>query len=193
MKTSPTKKSESTRAISAISIETLKLAPRLVRIFPKMNRRMRLVDSSLQSVFRSLVNGQRSWPLFLHGPVGAGKTMAALSLCDICQTAAYETVEGLSDRTMAVTPEELMAHWRRIALKDLAVLDELGSRKESGELQYGVVKRFADVRCQESNNVAIYVSNLSPSQLASAYDDRVGSRILCGTIFKLEGEDCRFK
>jgi len=163
-----------------------------IRIFPKMARRMQLVDSRLQNIFQSLVNGLAPWPLFLHGPVGTGKTLAALSLCDICRTAAYETVEGLSDRTMAVAPEELMADWSRIAAKDLAVLDELGCRQKVGDLHYGVVKRFADVRDQESNNVAIYISNLSPSQIAAAYDARIGSRILCGTVFKLDGKDRRF-
>ena len=92
---------ESTDRTSATSTDegsTLPLVRRQIRIFPKMDRRMKLVDSHLEKVFWSLVNGQAPWPLFLHGPVGAGKTLAALSLCDICRTAAYETVEGLSDR-----------------------------------------------------------------------------------------------
>jgi hypothetical protein len=41
--------------------------------------------------------------------------------------------------------------------------------------------------------VAIYISNLEPEAIARVYDDRIASRLLCGTWYKLDGEDRRLK
>lgn len=190
----PTKTAASTNghSVGAAVKPTLPLVRRQVRLIPKVDRQMHLVDSRMRDVFQSLVNGEAPWPLLIHGPAGSGKTLAALSLCDICETSFYIAAEGLADQTMKSTPEELDAFWRRIASKDLAVLDELGCRQVVKDLHYISAKRFADVRDQEANSVAIYISNLSPQQLYDAYDDRFGSRIACGTVFHLDNEDRRY-
>ena len=40
---------------------------------------------------------------------------------------------------------------------------------------------------------SIYISNLSPQQLHTAFDDRIASRLLCGTLHELDGNDRRFQ
>jgi hypothetical protein len=54
-----------------------------------------------------------------------------------------------------------------------------------------VVKNFADARAINARGVAVYVSNVAPNELASMYDDRICSRLLCGTWFELKGPDRR--
>ncbi|KKL57013.1 hypothetical protein LCGC14_2239710, partial [marine sediment metagenome] len=44
---------------------------------PELYRRMDRVDKDLLTAFRRLAAGEYSWPLFLHGAVGTGKTLAA--------------------------------------------------------------------------------------------------------------------
>jgi hypothetical protein len=73
----------------------------------------------------------------------------------------------------------------------LVVLDEIGARQKVTDLHYSAVKEFADVRELDHSGVAIYISNLEPMQLANVYDDRIASRLLCGTWYKLDGKDRR--
>jgi len=161
------------------------------RILPAVDRRLDFVDSGLLEVFRALVTGQALWPLYLHGPTGAGKTMAALCLCDVAETAAYWAVEDLCDFVMRESPVEVQGEFQRIAEKGLAVLDELGQRGTVGDLHYSAVKKFADARELHASRVAIYMSNLGPKAFAELYDDRIWSRVLCGTRYELAGEDRR--
>ena len=64
-------------------------------------------------------------------------------------------------------------------------------RGVAGELEYNAVRRFADSREQMADRRAIYISNVSADDIRKIYDDRVASRILCGTWFELSGEDRR--
>jgi hypothetical protein len=157
------------------------------RLLPGLLRNMALVPTPLITLFRQLLAGNARWPLYLHGPAGGGKTCAALALCDWVETATYVTTEDLAAAQMS----DRGADWQAVQTKGLAVLDELGERERVGDLQHTVVKKFADLREVYAGRVAIYISNLRPSQLPSLYDDRVCSRILSGTRFELAGEDRR--
>ena len=169
----------------------LPLRQPICRILPEVDRRLDLVDQGLLEVFRALVAGRAPWPLYLHGPTGAGKTMAVLCLCDIAETAAYWAVEDLCDFVMRENPVEVQGEFQRIGEKGLAVLDELGQRATIGDLHYSAVKKFADARELHAGRVAIYISNLPPKAFAELYDDRICSRVLCGTRHELMGEDRR--
>ena len=162
------------------------------RLLVKTHRRMSLVEPELVKLFRQLVSGRVSWPLYLHGATGTGKSLGALSLCDFARTATFWTVDGLCDFTMGNEPAAVSAMWEEIAEKDLAVLDELGTRQQVGDLHYSVVKRFADERELHADRAAIYISNLSPEDFQKIYDDRISSRALCGTTFELKGNDRRW-
>lgn len=74
------------------------------RLLPMLHRQMSQVDPRLVAVFRKLIAGEAAWPLFVHGDVGTGKTLAALSLADFATTASYWTVESLCDCIMTPTP-----------------------------------------------------------------------------------------
>lgn len=151
----------------------------------RVPRQLDLVDPDLRKVFRALVTGQTPWPLFLHGPVGTGKTMAALCLCDHVDNSYYRTVSALADNRMAKGSD--MEH---VAKVRLAVLDEIGAREKVGDLIYEVVKEFADRR-ERHGRVAVYVSNLDAQELARLFDDRVADRLLCGTKHELGGKSRR--
>ena len=77
-------------------------------------------------------------------------------------------------------------------MKELAILDELGTRNRVTDIEYSVVKRFADLREQQNARAAIYISNLAPGEIGSnLYDGRIVSRLTCGTWFELKGNDRR--
>lgn len=161
------------------------------RLLAHAQREMAMVDSALVDTFRRLAEGLAPWPLLLYGPVGSGKTCAALSLCDVARTACYWTVDRLCSSIMQSDPEDVRDIWNAIETKDLAVLDELGTRDRISDLHYSAVKDFADARELNAGRRAIYISNASPKKLASLYDDRIISRILCGTKLELGGRDLR--
>lgn len=161
------------------------------RLLPKHDRHLSKVDGPLLRVLADLADGRAPWPLLMWGPPGRGKTSAALALADITETASFHSCELLAAFTMNRAGNEVDAEFDRIRGKHLAILDELGTRQTVGDLAYSVVKRFADVRELEGNRVAIYISNVAPHELTAIYDDRLASRLLCGTIHKLTGADRR--
>ena len=158
---------------------------------------MDAVDSGLRYVFRRLINGHERWPLYLFGKPGRGKTCASLALLDhIPWTMArrdFPFVSYIIGGRYWVAEElinYLLNHEWDTRIKDcsLAVLDELGERIKNTDLHYTAVKRFADDRIHKPT---IYISNLHPDEIAKAYDDRIASRILCGTCYELTGDDRR--
>ncbi|MBL8825374.1 MAG: hypothetical protein JNM18_00215 [Planctomycetaceae bacterium] len=158
---------------------------------PTVERSLRLVNPALLDVLYRLVSGRLDWPLLIHGNVGRGKTAAALALCDIMPTACYWTAETLGSFVLGHEPAEVENEFRVIGEKSLGILDELGARANAGDLGRSVVQRFADAREMQAGRVAVYISNLTPAELARVLDDRIVSRIACGTIFRLDGNDRR--
>lgn len=164
---------------------TLRTVERQVRLRPRHPRDPAQVDAMLWSRFGELVRGVKRWPLLLHGPAGTGKTAASLALCDVAATASMATVDELCTRVMQGGEADL---WEWIASKDLAVLDELGCRTTVNDLHYTVVKAFCDAR---EHRPTVYITNLSPRELRDLYDERIHSRIACGSWFHLDGPDRR--
>lgn len=159
------------------------------RILPQIPRCMDLVEKELVEIFFDLVSGKRPWPLFLHGPVGAGKSRAVLCLCDYVARARYVTLRELCDRKMR--PEDFQAwDWQAPAL---LVVDEIGTRLKPGDLDYTCLVEAWEEREEKSLGVAVYVSNLAPAELNAYFDNRIASRLLCGTVFKLDGDDRRMR
>jgi DNA replication protein DnaC len=146
---------------------------------------MTKIIPELLEAFRQLSEGESKWPLLLYGPPGTGKTCASLALCDYCATAAYRTTDQLRDEIST-----RKVNWKWIADSSLAVLDELALRTDAKDFDYTAVKQFADRR---DHKPTIYITNVDPIDLARIYDDRVHSRVCCGTWFHLSGEDRRMK
>jgi DNA replication protein DnaC len=156
-------------------------------LLPSVAREPELVDPELWQRFADLVNGKRPWPLLLHGGAGRGKTCASLALCDVAATAVFVTTNSLI-RDMIDGNE--VALFDRIRSKDVAIMDEFGSREKITEIEKRAIMEFGDARCQGAPTV--YVSNLSPDELRKHYDSRIYSRIANGTWFELKGKDRRF-
>lgn len=161
--------------------------PKVVQM-REIPRHLDLVDQGLRKIFRGLVSGELRWPLYLWGPVGTGKTLAALCLCDHILDSRYTTVEELVD---AVVDRDL-SEWRGLRESLLVVLDELGERQRDIDVHRIAVQRLAGIR-ERRRSVAVYVSNLPPTQLVKQYDDRIVSRLCCGTRFELKGADRRLE
>jgi hypothetical protein len=159
------------------------------RLFPMLPRTMKGVPAEVVTAFRSLVAGKAPWPLLLHGPAGSGKTCAALALADFAESAGYWTADGLIDAHMGPGKADV---WEAVQGKGLVILDEIGAREKVTDLAYSTIKQFVDVREMICNRVAIYNSNLGPDRLAGLLDDRIASRLLCGTVVEVKGDDRRF-
>jgi len=158
----------------------------VVRARRRLKRHLSLVSRPLLDVFRGLVRGKLPWPMYLWGTAGGGKTRACLALCDHVPESYYLTIEDACDAVMARTDGWL---WRMIGDYRLVIVDELGIRISTGDLEYTVLKRLADAR---EDLPAIYAANLPPKVIARTYDDRIASRLLCGTRFHLDDGDRRF-
>ena len=193
-------------AATTQGLRPLPMVPVRQRIKPEIERTMKAVDPKLVAVFRKLAIGEARWPLYLWGPSGTGKTRAALALCDFVRWADYYTIDSVievlkGERNETQCQFELQAddcgfqhesHVRRSCGNlDLAVFDELGAQS-ANEFHYRAVRWLADRRDERPGREAIYTSNCSPEELQAVYDDRICSRVLCGTVFELVGDDRRF-
>ena len=167
---------------------------------PEKARSRDEIEPELRGLINGLVTGKLNWPLMVYGGVGSGKTCAALALADaagrgcLVQTLAEltETVAacGRGDHYdpsgLKMNAERWWGEWWSKA--PLVVIDELGLRGVVTDFQYEVLKRALDLR---HGQPAVYVSNLSPRDLAGVYDDRIVSRLCEGTVHKLTSTDRR--
>jgi hypothetical protein len=182
----------------------LRLNPQpTVRHQPAKDRSVAEIGPTLRQVIRQLVAGETRWPLFLHGPVGTGKTCAALCLLDHAG-GVYLTAAELADQVIDAQQGRLehawedgsfqkfapAALWKYLAERPLVVIDELGARDKVSDPHYEAVKRLLDLR---EGRPLIALSNLDLEALAQRYDDRIASRLAAGTVCQLDGEDRRLE
>ncbi|KKM99278.1 hypothetical protein LCGC14_1149530 [marine sediment metagenome] len=153
-----------------------------------MERYIDLIDEHLRATFREMVTGQADWPLYIHGPVGAGKTRAALCLADL----TISQVWTLDEVCGAIMQRRASDVFDLVESQPFVVLDEIGLRTGSAtDLPLTALHRFLE--CREANNhsVGVYIGNVPPSDVANVFDDRIASRLLAGTQFELKGKDQR--
>ncbi len=126
--------------------------------------------------------------MFLYGPVGTGKTCAALAFLDQAAGGGlYATVNDLVD--WMLHHYESQSRWDWMESAGLMVIDELGTRTREVDVEYQAIKGAADAR---EHSPTIWVSNLRSEGIAGLYDERIYSRICCGTWYELKGNDRRF-
>lgn len=135
------------------------------------------------------VAGTVARPLYLFGDTGTGKTLGALALCDIIETAAYWEADRFSSFVM-YRSDELDSELHRLSEKELLVIDEIGTRTKATDLGCGALKMLLDVR-EQNGGATIIIGNIRPEEIEGLYDARIASRVLCGSIFELNGEDRR--
>lgn len=156
------------------------------------------IPQQLKSAIRACADGERPWPLFLHGGVGTGKSYAAAlawrffggwigtlgDWAELVLSAKRETLRWTGGAR--VWEPELWDHWRKLPL---VIVDELGTRKPS-DAAYDTLAQMLNVR---ANRPAIWISNLDSGAMLDGgiYDDRIVSRLEAGTVVKLSGPDRR--
>lgn len=178
----------------------IRLSPHPKRVFSRETpREIALVDDKLKNAFRDLLLAKVSWPLFIHGKPGTGKTCGALALCDFVRSAVYTTVHDLMDAVFLSFRGSIAMSWKpygryveieneRPIGSQLVVLDELGTRERVSDTQYDTVKKVLDIR---EHLPVILISNHPIDRIAEIYDARIASRCEAGTIVELEGGDRR--
>lgn len=132
------------------------------------------------------------WPMLMLGPVGTGKTCAALCLLDLVGRRRYTTVQVMCDSLITAQRDDAERGpadwWNRWAQATCCVLDELGTRDKVSEFQYECVKKAIDLR---EGAPLICISNATVKELAALYDDRIASRLAGGTVIHFAGKDRR--
>jgi DNA replication protein DnaC len=165
-------------------------APPEKYIRPGFYRSREKVAPALRKCFNDLIRGNATWPLYLHGDTGRGKTAAGLAMVDYIDRSCFRTLDELLDMEMHGHRDAQRSAWKWLAAAQLLVVDELAARQKVGDLETSVLLRLLDLR-EEKGRVGVYISNVPPDALKTHYDRRVVSRLLCGTWFHLEGIDRR--
>lgn len=157
---------------------------RFSRVMPHMPRAAERIRPELRHLLEALAAGKARWPLYLYGPPGRGKTCAALWLMDQVPGSLFTTPE----RCVQWLLRREEAIWEECRNYVLAVVDELGCRSRDSDLEYVALKRLADAL---DGLPTIWIANHPPERIGTIYDERIYSRICCGTWFHLEGPDQR--
>jgi hypothetical protein len=164
-------------------------------------RNIEAIEPDVRDVLRSVAKGDSSWPLLLLGGVGRGKTCAALCLMDRVSGGGWricKTVHEMTAELIKASRSELFCGgaypvsgdewWRRWGDAKLTILDEIGSRGAVTDHHYESVKQAIDLR---HGKPCICISNLSLPEIELLYDDRVASRLACGTVIEMVCVDRR--
>ena len=163
-----------------------------VRLCRDVERSIEEVHPELRELFRQLCRAKEDWPLYLWGDIGSGKTLASLALCDYCQFADHITIENLCSNIMDRDRDRDEMARIQAAKSKLIVLDEIGARRKTGDLEYSAVIKTLDAQATKGFGL-ICISNIAPKDLYGMFDQRLVSRLVAGTVFNLAGGDRRKK
>ena len=142
------------------------------------------------------------WPVVIIGPVGTGKTCIA-HLClnhvagtyttirdlhsEYVQASKGELVRGTREMPYTVGLREFWEEWQR---KQLAVIDEIGSRQKTSDaetdLMHGMLERRRD-------RATMFISNRTLDELSFLYGAPIASRLTAGKPICVSGDDRRLK
>lgn len=161
------------------------------------------VAPSLQEALLSACRRQ-AWPIYMFGEVGRGKSCAAACLYrDFPGWALwFETAQIVADVLecrsngkgfiVRSNGEHSWDEWessilRKVRDAHFVCFDDVGIRKPS-EAAYEVFFNLANLR---RGKPTVFTGNLDGRSLRNVYDDRICSRLLCGTVIEVTGADRR--
>jgi len=160
------------------------------------------VPAQLRQHIDGLCEGQLKWPLFLHGPVGTGKSCAALCLIDHVAKSEFWAMPALVDfvRNVQAGRQDwyecgrggtwtTKGWWQRVANMPLLVLDDVGLREVSDDFQMETLFLALEAR---DGKPLILTSNLDPKEIQQLYNVRIRSRACSGIVYHLRGRDRRY-
>lgn len=162
-----------------------------------------------QTALRYAQNFDRIMPearfLFIHGPQGTGKTHMSAAIANQVEAKgrsvlfvhAAKMQEAMAENYMQQNafrpdPDRLMAaryrtqHLRKV---ELLIIDDLGAEARNKQV-YGEIVALIDHR-QKKNLHTIITSNLSRTEVAESYDERLASRLGLYVDLTMTGKDLR--
>lgn len=143
-------------------------------------------------------NGSNPWPLFMTGPVGTGKSCAAMAfvdhlmvsrryskssqyVSDVMKASKGKLVRG----TYTHSEESYKQYW---ADSVITVIDEMGNAEKQSDWPLEILQDLIESR---ENKASIWISNLSIDDISSIYGNRIASRLSSGTTITFGGKDRR--
>ena len=147
---------------------------------------------------------EQAWPVFIHGKPGTGKSFALALfyaawkqtqhaywypletfVADVTQCrGSGHVAKEYNGQTFDRTESTL---WRFAGSDHLWCVDDFGTRDVTNA-GFEIVFRLMDTRARLPT---IVTSNLSLSQVATLYDERISSRLGAGTVIEVTGADRR--
>jgi DNA replication protein DnaC len=161
------------------------------------------VAPTLRNALTEAIHAKR-WPIYLFGPAGRGKSCAACCVYLRWSGSArwFETHQIVADvlncrsngrgYIVRTTAENSFDEWestivRKVQEAGLVCFDDVGMRKPTDpafEVFFGLVNL-------RRGRPTIFTGNLSGKELTAAYDARIASRILSGSVIQVGGDDRR--
>ncbi len=142
------------------------------------------------------------WPIYLWGDAGRGKSCAAaavfslwrkpamwISFSQLCDDLNKFHTSQIVTFYSGATPVDLSksGYWQRLKNTGLVVVDEIGT-KGSSDHRFDTLLQLLELR---KKRPLVLTGNLTPESIATAYDERVLSRIYEGTVIEFIGVDHR--
>lgn len=161
-----------------------------------------MVDQDGAELMRRLIY-EKTFPIFLYGKVGRGKSFLAAMICarysGTCMMTRYS--DFISDSMKASKDGHIGRYasngvfcefteagwWKHLEQVGLLILDEIGSGT-GNEWRNEIVLKLLEVR---KNKPLILTGNLEPKELFDRFDGRIQSRIIAGALVEHTGRDQR--
>lgn len=131
--------------------------------------------------------------LLIHGPVGCGKTHAAMivlrAACDGRRSVRFAAARLLPRMLLDDSRVEGRPEWSRHARCGMLLLDDFGAETERGAAGDVLAELIEDRYV--NRRPTIVTTNLNPADLYDL-DPRLGSRIASDRVHPMSGDDRRF-